>query len=241
MHRREKEVAAALQEAAPARKFVQDFQAVVGPYEGMIRAEGGDPLRAVGNLLQTAAALRTAPPTHKAQLVANLVKTFGVPIDALDAALAGAAPPNGQAAQPGSAQYQDPRVDQLLARLEQATKHRQESQSQRYSAEVETWSKDKEFFDDVRDDMARAVQAYEGLSLDQAYALALQLPQHKGIRDVLQQRQAAEAANASQASTQRARAAGSSLKTQPAGVSLPKPSGSLRDDIEASIAALSGR
>jgi hypothetical protein len=228
IHRREREIASALQETAESRRVHAAFQQAVAPYEGMIRAEGGEPIRAVQSLLQTAAALRTAPPVHKAQLVAQLVKTFGVPIDALDAALSGQAPQQGQAGMaPGG--YQDPRVDQLLAQISQANAQRSAALQAEVQAEVSSFQ--PEFLDDVRDEMADILQvaAARGvkLSLEDAYNRAVLI--HPEISQVLEQRKAAsKAANAS-ASMQRAKAAGSSVRSHPAGANgAPQPQ-SMRD------------
>jgi hypothetical protein len=237
--RRERETATVLQEAASARKLEAEFRQTVAPYEAMIRAEGGEPLKAVASLLQTAAALRTAPPHHKAQLVASLVKTFGVPVEALDAALVGEAPQQGQAAP----EYRDPRVDQLFAQMQQAQHHRQQSLVQRSQQELETFAAGREFVDDVREEMADLLEvaAKRGvaLSLEDAYNRAVQL--NPDISAVLKQREAAKAATNAQASTQRARAATSSVKSQPAGAPHAPQSRGLRDDLEAALAAQSGR
>ena len=79
----DREVRQVMQESAGAKKLASDFQAVVGPFEAMIRAEGGQPLQAVGNLLTMAAAMRTAPTPHRVAILTNLVRSYGVPADQL--------------------------------------------------------------------------------------------------------------------------------------------------------------
>lgn len=237
----ENETKTGLREASEAKRFAQEFARTVAPYEGMIRSEGSDPLRAVSNLLQTAAALRTAPPAHKAQLVANLIQAFGVPIEALDAALVGQAP--AQAAQQGGGQYRDPRVDQLLASLQQAQEQRSQSLSQSAAKEVAEFQA-KEFFEDVRQDVADLLEMASrrgiALSLEEAYNRALKM--HPEISGVLAQREAAKSAANGNPSTQRARAAASTVKSQPSGgVMNGEGPRSLRDDILAATASLQGR
>lgn len=206
----DREVQRVMREAAPARKLAEDFIRTVAPFEAMIRAEGSEPLKAVGNLLQTAAALRTAPPAYRAQLVAQLVRTYQIPIDALDAALVGEAP-KGHDAGPVDAGSV---AQQVMAMLEQQSSSRRAQHGQ---AEVEQWSDGKEFFDDVREDMADLLEAAakrgKALTLDDAYKRALQL--HPDVSQVLKQREAAEAAKKLNASAQRAKAAGVSVKTEP--------------------------
>lgn len=235
----ENEAKARIRQAAEAERVHQAFRETVAPFEGIIRAEGGDPLKVVGGLLQTAVALRTAPPAHKAQLVASLIQTYGVPIEALASALDN--PQRAQAAAPP--QYQDPRVDQLFAQIEQAKQARQQQLSQSAAqqlAEVQ----ELEFFDNVRADMADLIEAKarRGVALTprQAYDLAVQLDPE--LSRVMKQREDAKAAAQNQAVTQRAKAAATSVKTQPSGIA---PSGdgprSRRDDIMAAISSLQGR
>jgi hypothetical protein len=64
--RREKETAQVLEQTAQARHIAAAYGQVVGPYSAMIHSEGTSPPQFIGQLLQTAQALRTAPPGHKA-------------------------------------------------------------------------------------------------------------------------------------------------------------------------------
>lgn len=221
VNRRERETTIALQEASEARKGWQTFRETVAPFEAMIRAEKTEPMQAVANLLQTAAALRTAPPVHKAALIANMVKTFGVPIEALDQALAGQTP---AANQPMQGEYRDPRVDQLLAQLQGAQQQREQELHAKMASELQAFQEKSEFFEDVRNDMATLMRAAEldkrDLSLEQAYNAAIQMF-HPDIAEILRQREAAKAATNAQASTARAKAASSSVRPSPATPVIP--------------------
>lgn len=241
VQRREREMATTLQETAEARKHHQAFQQTVGPFEGMIRAEGGEPLGAVRALLQTAAGLRTAPPQHKAGIVAEIIRTHGVDVRMLDAILAGQAPPQGQ---PQQGQYRDPRVDDLLANLQRAQTQRSEGITSQAAAEAQEFGAAHEFFEDVKDTMAdfmeTAARRGMAMSYEEAYNRAVAL--HPDVSEVVAQRQAAQAANASQASTQRARNAASSVRSQPTGPRTTGPqSNSLRDDLENAAAEVANR
>jgi hypothetical protein len=250
--RREKEIGVALQESTNARRFHQDFHQAVSPFMGMIQAEGGEPLGAVKNLLQTAAALRTAPPAHKAKLVADIIRQFGVPIETLDAHLAGDEPQANQ-----QQQQFDPRTiaqqveQQIMQRMQQSRAQQAQVQGQR---ELESfYSKQPEFFEDVRDIMADIIEVDarnksrlpDGhpsklpLPLDEAYNRACKL--HPEISKVREQREEAERAKARNASTQRAAAAASSVKSQPAGSVGARGPTTRMDALKATIAELSGR
>ncbi len=238
----DREVRQVMQETAEFRKHHQAFQAAVGPFEGMIRAEGGEPMQAIGSLLQTAAALRTAPAHHKAQIVAQIVKTYGVDVRALDAALVGEAPPEGQQGQGG---YQDPRVDQLLAQINQAKQAQAQSVSQRTAQTIQDFAAKSEFFEDLREEMGdiMRVRGERGIamSLEDAYNHALKL--HPEISGIVEQRAAAEKARNANASTQRVRNAASSVKSQPAGGSPPRneSGGTVMDDVREAWAQLNNR
>lgn len=238
--RRDREAAALAQESRPHRELAQAFQQVVAPYEAMIRAEGGNPLTAVRDLLQTAAALRTAPPGHRAKLVANLIRTYGVPIDALDAELAGQAPPPGQAQQLDPAQLERQISDRILKQLQAQQAQRAQSSG---VAQVTKWAEGKEFFQDVRLRMAAIIQAAreEGSpepSLDEAYDEACET--HPRTKEIWKQRKAAEAAAKANATTQRTVNASSSVKSSPAAMNGAQPD-SVRGDLLAAMQSLSGR
>jgi hypothetical protein len=238
--RRERETTATLAESAEARKSWDSFRQAVAPYEGQIRAEGSDPVRAAASLFQTAQALRTAPPQHKAQLVASMVRTFGVPIDALDAALAGQAPPqqSQQAFDPNALSQQV--TNQVLQQLQQ---HRAQAAAKEVAEEIETFSQTHEFFEDVREDMADLLDmaSKRGVRLtpEDAYKKAIAL--HPDVSEAVQQKEAAKRAENARASTQKARAAASSIKSQPSGISHTKEPVSIRDYLEDNWESLSGR
>jgi hypothetical protein len=243
VHRREKEAATAVQEVTEFRRFGEAFRNTVAPYEAMIRSEGGTALTAIGSLLQTAAALRTAPPQHKAGLVAGIVKQFGIDIGMLDQALSGQPAANDNR-EVSHAAYRDPRVDQLMARLQQAEQERQQTVHQSANQTVESFGQGKEFFDDLRQDMADILEVASKrgipMNLEQAYERAKAF--NPEVSAVMRQREAAKAAQNQNNSMQRSKLAASSVRNQPAGVAPPKSAGDNRmSDIEEAIASLSGR
>jgi hypothetical protein len=242
--RREREIASALNETAEPKKFYEQFKQTVSPFEAMIRAEGRQPLQVVGEALQFAAALRTAPPGHKAALVAGLVKTFGIPIDQLDAALSGESVQPSHQNQPLDPAQLRQQIKQEL--MQDLASQRTQTYQQKASAEVESFAQGKEFFDDLRHDirailMSASERGVE-MTLENAYNRALLM--HKAdeksdIGDVLRQREAAERAKANQVSTQQARVAASSVKPQPASVNgASVADGSVRDTLRETLAEL---
>ena len=242
--RREREVQSALQEASEAKRVAGAFHQTLAPYMGMIQAERQDPVQAVAGLLQTAAALRTAPPAHKAALVAQIITGYGINPSDVAAVLEGQQP---AATQQQAPQHFDPeaiarqaeeRVRQSFA--QQARQH----QMRQADNEIQTFisSGEAEFFDDVRPIMASLMEAAAksgiALTIKDAYAQAVSMS--PDLKPVLQQREQAAKATATLAATQKARAAASSVKTTPAPIASAAPA-TIRGDIEAAFAKASGR
>jgi hypothetical protein len=260
--RREREVQQALQTSAGARQFTQRMTEVLNPYLPLIQANGGDPFRYVGNLLHAANALTHGAPQFKAQVVAELVRQFGVDIEMLDAALAGLPVPERSAGAP--VQQLLPQVQQIVQQqlapvqqfIGQIAQQRQQAYQRAYEAEVNALEKfasdpQHEFLDDVRDIMADLIEvaAQRGidLSYEDAYRQACQL--HPDVRKVIMSRNSnTQTQNAAQQMTlaaQRAKSAAVSVSGAPAtGVPGNAPAASpamdLRASIEAAIAAQAG-
>jgi len=249
--RREKEIARELANVGEERKVAQAFRQAVAPYEAMIRAEGSTPERAVGNLLQTAMALRTAPPAHKAQLVASLISDFGVPLDGLVAALQGQPVAHQQQAAPMvdpgtiAQQVEQRLMQQLAAQREQVllAKATQETDSFLDSKPVHG-PDGTDYSDDIRDAMAdileRAARRGSTITLERAYSLAAR--EHPEVSKVLERQERAASAAQAQASTQRARAAAVSVRSSPSTRPVVKGDATdLRGTLEAAFDAYSGR
>jgi hypothetical protein len=234
--RREKDITTALQESSDARQAAQKFRELTTPYEHMFRAEGVDAHRAIQNLLQTTAALSSGAPHTRAQIVANIVRTY-LPgregLELLDQVL------SGQPMTQSVASYtpqRDPRVDDLLAQVEAAKAQQAQTLQQKAKAAMEEVS-GLEFFEDVREDMADLLDlaAKRGIAKTpkQAYDQAVSL--HPEVSKVLKQREAARAAVTPTVATQRARAAASSVRSTPAGSVGKEVPRSLREELEAAF------
>lgn len=230
--RRENRIEAAINEAVPARKLQEEFQRLTQPYQQLL---GPEPMRAMGNLLQTAAALQTSAPPQKAAILANLIRAYGVPVEALAAALDGApANTNAQTYAQPQPQFDASTIERLVeSKLE----------AQRNAAAVQAFADGKEFFEEVRGDMAELIASAERhgktLSLSDAYTRACKL--HPEVSEVLQRREADAATVKAQASTQRARLASSSVRSQPAGAVNAAAPKDIRGALEAAIRSSQGR
>lgn len=242
--RREREVQQALQESSEARQAHQRFKEAVAPFEQMIRAEGAEPMQAIQGLLQTAYALRFAPPQTRADMIAKMVSAY-LPgregLEMLDRRLAGEPAQQGPQ-QPQPQQIRDPRVDKLLETLQQRQQVEVQTQQQR-AAEMVEEIKQQEFYEDVRLDMADILEVAQRrglqMTVKQAYDRACAL--NPEISRVLTQREEAKRLATPAGATLAARRAGSSPRPSPA---IPpkgdRPAGDLRSDLEASVDALVG-
>ena len=225
-----------MQETAHARQ-VQDYLGHLQQnFAPALQAEGVDVLTASANLMQLSSRLRFGTPPEKAQLAAQIIRNYGVDVNALADALDGI-PAQAQAGRmQQQPMMQDPRVDQLFEQLSAMRQNREQQIVERAVTEVEQFGSDKEFFEDVREDMADildlATKRKIDLPLDQAYERACRL--HPEISKVLVAREKAAQAGNQNRSTRQARDAASSVRGTPAGVSTAQPN-TLRAQIEAAM------
>ena len=247
--RRESEHARFIQESSEARKTAETLMKTIAPYEAFIRAENSNPIQAIDNLMSTAARLRTGTAPELAQMVAGLVKQFGVGrfgngfIEQLDSALAGQTPvqdPQQAAIEQVLNQRLAP-VQQMLTQFQQAQIAQQQAAQQSAQNEVADFLSKAEFGEDVREDMAdlmeTATRRGQNLSLADAYKKACLM--NDNVRAVIAQRVRAQGAQQGTQAAQKARSAAVQ-------VSGSAPMGALRQDptdvrsaIEAAIAASS--
>jgi len=236
--RREREITLTLQQTAQQRKLAEHFTESIRPFEAMIRAENRDPVTAASELFATAAMLRMGSPVQKAQLVANMVKNFGIPIDALDAALVGEDIPDEDSKLQRLLDQRLQPVNEFISEVKSLKQKRQEATGSEVMTEIEAFAAapENEFFDDVRETMADlmevATKRGRSITLKQAYDQAVLLTPE--VKSVIDSRKAAAAA--------KKREAAASLPSSPPPQGGPTgKSGSLRDDIESAFASVANR
>ena len=247
--RRESEHARFIQESAEARKNNEALMKTIAPYEAFIRAENSNPMQAIDNLMSTAARLRTGTAPELAQMVAGLVKQFGVGrfgngfIEQLDSALAGQAPvqdPQQAAIEQVLNQRLAP-VQQMLTQFQQAQLAQQQQVATSAQNEVADFLSKAEFGEDVREDMAdlmeTATRRGQNLSLAEAYKKACLM--NDNVRSVIAQRVRAQGAQQGTQAAQKARSAAVQVSgSAPMGALKQDPT-DVRSAIEAAIAASS--
>lgn len=243
--RRERETQQALAESTEARRFTEQLQNVIRPYEMFIKAENSNPLQAIDNLMSTAARLRTGTAPELATMVAGIVRQFGVGrfgnafIEQLDSALAGEMP-RGDAA---SAQVQQilqqqlAPVQQFMTQLQQQQAVQAQRAQQEATSEVQRFITQAEFGEDVREEMADLMEVAQRrgreLTLQDAYRQACLV--NPRVRSVLESRSKAQGAQAASGAAAAARAKAVSVTgaAAPAGPA-PTPT-DVRSAIEAAL------
>jgi hypothetical protein len=240
VYRRESEVGRALQESAQARGMVQEFSGLLTPFAHNIAASGVPATQMIQQLFEADNGLRHSTPLRKAQIIANIIKSYGIDIQTLDGVLADVAPADDP---------QQRLLDQLRGEVARELQPYRgfmqhfQTREQRMRAnmnaevanEIEGLS-EREHFEDLREDMAdileRAAAHNVAMTMEEAYNRALRL--HPTLYEsVARQNDQARAQRAREAA-QRARAAAISRPSgAPAGHGAPagSSSGSLRDDL----------
>lgn len=211
--RREKEIAATMEQQAPIRRYAQESQAALAPYAQFAQSIGQTPLNLARQASQIALEISTGPMHVRADRIAALIQGNGIPVELINQRLGGEAP-----TQQGQQQNLDPA--QLRAQLREELRQdfqqeRFQAQTARLTTEVKAFYADpkNEFVEDVGPRMLALIQSDPKLSLQDAYEEAVW--SRKDLRDILQKREAAKQAKATTASTQQARLAASSVRSTP--------------------------
>jgi hypothetical protein len=249
VHRREVEVQRTLQESAEARKSFDAVMKTIEPYQAFIKAENSNPLQAIDNLMSTAARLRTGTAPELAQMVAGMVRQFGVGrfgasfIEQLDSALAGQTPqvdPQAAAIEQVLNQRLAP-LQSMFQQFEQAKQFQQQQVAESAQNEVAQFLDRAEFGNDVREEMADLLEIAhrrgEKMTLQVAYQKACML--NDRVRQVMQGRQQAQGAQQQTQAAQRARAAAVSVSGSAPMGALRQESTDIRSAIEAAISMTS--
>jgi hypothetical protein len=218
IQRRELEVQQALSRTAQSRKFAEEFVQTVSPYAHLIRAQNSTPLRAVDNLMKTAAVLMTGTQQQKAEMLAQVIENYAVDIPVLDTVLSRrpASLGAGTAALPPQVAEALKPVNQLLERIEQSQQNYEADLAARAQAEIARISA-KPHFDDLREEMADLIEltARRGgkISLEDAYTRVLGM--HPELKPAAPTPNANDV-SAAAATLARAKRAGKSIAGAPA-------------------------
>jgi hypothetical protein len=237
---RETQIHKGMTAADEDRTFGKSMKDVVSPYMAEIRAQGGEPMGVMRDLLNTAYVLNKGEPGQKVELFTNLMQQYRISPQDLFNRLQGGQP------------QVDPQVSQLQARLDQIERERQADVQYRKQAEeqealgtIEAFASQPghEHYERVRRDMGLMLQNGQAASLQDAYDRAVWAdPELRStmITATTQTDQAKREAEAA-ARTAAARRAGSSVSGSPGAASpaAAQNNRSLREELEAAYQASS--
>jgi len=245
--RRERDIATGYNNITNIKRDHDTISQIFSRHQAIIGAEGGDAIKLTNDLYGTAAALYHGAPQIKAETIANLIKTFGVDIAALDGVLsARAADPNAAPARHAAPQqdaqaYIEAAVQRALQPILGA---RTEAVHNDVSTELETFATDpkNEFFEDLRHDMADIIDMStkrgQKITLQDAYTRASMM--HSEISGIVAERRLKGAATAASAVAAQARKKAVSVTGAPSDTLASAASaGNIRDDLSAAFDALS--
>lgn len=141
--RREGDYFRGTQQLRPDADMGRQIREVSQPFHAILQTEGGNPVAAFRDYLNTASTFRIADQEGKQRGVLAIIERFGIDRSQLIAKLGGgaAAPANGGApansgAQPGdSSAFRDPRVDTLMHQMQ--TREQQEARAREQAAQRE--------------------------------------------------------------------------------------------------------
>ena len=211
----------------------------IAPFMEKIQANGATPSAFLGDVFTTIKHLAGGSPQDKAEVVANIIQSYGIDLRALDGVLSGrisAPPPNPQVLE---AQRRAYAAESVLARQ----RDQQEQVAERGAAEtLQQFSSDpkNEFFGDVRELMADLIESGRANSMEDAYSAAIWA--NPDTRKILLQREAEARVAAKRDRAGAARRASSSVTGAPRGPGGSPGIGnmSLRDTIAAAMDAQEG-
>lgn len=232
---REKEMADVMANTQQARQTHDWIQSLAQSYAPVMAAEGvANPLEAIQGLFKTVASLRMGTPQDKAAQMANLIKHYGIDIQALDSVLAGQAPsasPNSQLESLIEQKMQP--VNQLMQQMGQYQEHQKQQVQHSAQGQIQEFAKDHEFLNDVRNDMAdlidMAAKQGRNLSLQEAYDRAIAL--NPEISQIIDQRKKQEALLGNNQNLAAKHNAASSLAGKRSGIAAGEPM-NLRESIQ---------
>ena len=221
--RRERQMEAGAQKALEVQRTVDPLLRAVQPHLQGLQARGLVPVQVISNMLQTEQALSHPDERVRAKVFAQALKTYGVGVEALAAAIDGAPQGQPQAPQFDEASLLQKAKAAVMAELGQQRMQTalQGAQSEYSKAEGGEWGEflaHPDMGETIKLNAAAILEAAATAGVDKGLSQAIEeacwaVPE---VRKILQQREASKKAATSAEDTQRARAAGSSVRSSPA-------------------------
>jgi hypothetical protein len=218
----------------PKIRLADEVGGYIAPFLPSLQEAGIPPSAFIGDIFTSVKTLSSGSPQERAEVVANIVQSYGVDLRTLDAILTQriqAGPLDQQARQTMA------RAQAVLQQQQQGVQHQTELETQKTLAAFAADPK-HEFLDDVRELMADLIEAGRAQNLEDAYAAAIWA--HADTRKILLQREAQARAQMKGQRAQQARRASAAVHGAPTTTGVPSNQNlSLRDTISAAVDDLS--
>lgn len=246
IHRREADFQNGQAQLLPDAQLGKEMRSTIEPYRMLIETSGATPQRLIGDMLRQAATMRTGGEQQKYQTIAQIANFYGIDLRrfAPRPAATGQQQPTQQ-----PQQFQDPRVDQLLAHQREQEQRRAADDQRTTESTVTRWMNEvdaqgqpkREYLSDVINEMSALVPQIRqtdpsmthAQALDAAYERAIWA--HPDVRALLVQKQQtdldAQRRSDNQVRVREARRAGSVNVPRRASSPSPAKPGSLEDTI----------
>ena len=236
--KREGEIQKGLQQASGYRKVAEEYLSTVRPFQPLMQSMGATPAQAIQTVMGTVSQLASGTVSQKAEIIASIIKDYGVDIMALDTILSGQELPEDPNA-PLMSQFEE-KLRPIYGFMEQMNGMQQAEETnlgQKAATDLQAFASDtkNEFLEDVRMGMAEYLEVAANnqrvMTLKEAYDRACQ--DNPEIKKVLAQRAAAAKATPSGDELTKKRRAASSVSGSPTGGGKSGNEESLADTIRA--------
>jgi len=230
--RREADSMRLIGSVGPKIRLADEVSTHLQPFTERLQQNGVSPSAFIGDMFTSVKSLSSGSPQDKAEVVANIVQSYGVDLKTLDAILSRRLA--------GGPEVEEAR--RLAARARMVLEQQAQTTQQQSSLEAEktlaAFAADPkhEFLADVRDLMADLVESGRVSTLEDAYSAAIWA--HPDTRKILLGREATTRAATKSGRAAQARKASSAVHGAPAagtGGVLINPKASLRETIEAAF------
>lgn len=167
----------------PVRQFASDLS----PFIKEAIDNNVHPSHYIGNVLQAERSLRVGSDQERFASLVDIAESYGIPLRTiLEKALGEDVVPRTTKAQvPAEVQRELNELRQFRAQSQQATQVHEDP------PEFVEFAKTHEFFEDVREEMAYALQTKQASTMEEAYQLGCKF--NKGVRELLEEREAGKA------------------------------------------------
>jgi len=217
----------------PKIRMADDIQSHIAPFAGSLASNGVSPQAFVNDVFNSVKSLASGSPQERAEVVANIVQSYGVDLRTLDAILTQriSAPPEVLQARQLAA-----RASAVIQQQSAGVEHQTAMEAERAIVAFAADPK-HEFIDDVREMMADLIELGRAKSLEDAYSAAIWA--HPDTRKILLTREAQSRAAVKTNRAIAARKASSSVRGAPsaprAAANGAAAGGSLRETLEAAF------